>query len=563
MSDLSRLFVALIMTLPASASAQTLASLEFPGTPEFVAAAKSIAEVRIALKPGDAAGAGLYDDSAAVPSFAPKTVSAHLAKVRAALSALRMLDWRSWDVDRQIDFRWVYLQGEALERMLGVDKRWEHRAAEWLEPVSDVFISLLTYAPDRRDILDAVVGKLPGMVAEMRELIKTPTRQDNLIAAGVLEGLVEVVKGQPESKKRTAALAAFADLKGFLESGKDLPEYRVVGRESYEWILKNRLMLPWNADQLLSVAEKQAASVEAELAGLAEYKTRKPEPTQKQKALAKSLDRDSFLGLYDTMVESQFAFLREADLLTVPAGVGPIRARETPKSMIPLTGDGGSMSPTPALSNETTAYWNVENFRADWSEQHRLNLVVGMQDYAQTDMGPYSVHEGVPGHHLQLSVARLNPNPLRKLFYDDVMVEGWALYAEEIFRAAGGYAGNKAGDYHTLDSWLFRIRRVVYDVNIETGKWTVQEGADWKHRAKKGEGKVDPDVLRTVNWPTQLISYFCGKMQLLELKAAYKKKLGAAYSDRKFHDAVLEVGSLPLVFARAKLLGEAVPGLDP
>jgi uncharacterized protein (DUF885 family) len=66
-------------------------------------------------------------------------------------------------------------------------------------------------------------------------------------------------------------------------------------------------------------------------------------------------------------------------------------------------------------------------------------------------------------------------------------------------------------------------------------------------------------VQRTINWPTQLICYFAGKEQILMLKAAVKAKLGSAYSERAFNDELLALGSVPYVFARAKLLGEPVP----
>ena len=73
---------------------------------------------------------------------------------------------------------------------------------------------------------------------------------------------------------------------------------------------------------------------------------------------------------------------------------------------------------------------------------------------------------------------------------------------------------------------------------------------------------MDEDILRTINWPAQLIGYFSGRMQIVQLREDYKKKMGAAYTDRDFHDRLLTVGSIPFVFARAKLLGEPVPDLD-
>jgi uncharacterized protein (DUF885 family) len=169
------------------------------------------------------------------------------------------------------------------------------------------------------------------------------------------------------------------------------------------------------------------------------------------------------------------------------------------------------------------------------------------------------VHEGVPGHHLQLSIARLNPNPLRSLLQDNALVEGWAMYAEEIFWRAGGLGDSPEAEYRTIGSWRGRIRRVFYDVHVECGDWTLQEAADFRGQARRGKGTVDEDILRAINWPAQLIGYFAGKMQILDLKAAYREKLGPEYSERKFNDALLAEGSIPVALIRAKLLGEAVP----
>lgn len=133
------------------------------------------------------------------------------------------------------------------------------------------------------------------------------------------------------------------------------------------------------------------------------------------------------------------------------------------------------------------------------------------------------------------------------------------MYAEEIFWRAGGLGDSPTASYRALGSWRARIRRVVYDVNVERGDWTLQQAADYKRNTEPGKGKIDEDILRSINWPTQLIGYFTGKMQLMDLRREYREKLGAAYSDRKFNDAVLAEGSIPVALIRARLLGQAVP----
>ena len=103
-----------------------------------------------------------------------------------------------------------------------------------------------------------------------------------------------------------------------------------------------------------------------------------------------------------------------------------------------------------------------------------------------------------------------------------------------------------------------------YDVNIETGTWSLQQAADWKHQ--KPGAPLDEDLLRSINWPTQLICYFAGKSQILELREAVRARAVAAgqpFDERAFHDAFLREGSIPVALTRAKMLGEPIPGLPP
>jgi hypothetical protein len=344
-----------------------------------------------------------------------------------------------------------------------------------------------------------------------------------------------------------------------LKGKPGLPEFSVIGAERYERRLRVGL-LPWSSAQLLGLARRELARTDSAVARLRPRVGPDPVPTPAQIELAKGLNQEKVLELYDEITRADREFLDRSDLVTVPPGVGPIHARPTPEAMIPLTGDGGSMNPPPPIGDSNVGWWNVEHFSDAWTLETRTETVVLAQDQARTAMGPYAVHEGVPGHHLQLSIARLNPDPLRNLLQDGTLVEGWSMYAEEMFWRAGGLGDSPAAEYRTLRSWRSRIRRVFYDVMVERGDWTLQEAADFRYDARPGEGKIDEDILRAINWPGQLIGYFAGKMQILELKEAYRAKLGPAYTERKFNDALLAEGSIPVALIRAKLLGEEVPG---
>ena len=539
-----------------------LADLKIPGDPAFVTVARNVLDAVFTVDPSAAANAGLFDDAVRVPSFDRDAVRRQVQRLDGALASLRKMPWRSWPVDQQIDFRWIYANAETVKKLLEEERPWTHRPAAWLEPLANDLIALHSYAPEdtaRRGRLWALV---PGLMREMRTVSVDVTRRDRDTARRLEAALIGMAErdGLSEAKAAAAALAAYDAELAALHPRR---EFKVIGARSYAWRLRHALLLDLTFEQLLGAAEKELVRVDGETAALkAQLKdVAPPPPTREQEERASALTRESLLALYDGIEVA----LREATVaggfVTIPDAVGPIRARETPEGMIPLTGDGGSMNPPPPFVEMNVGFWNVEHFSADWPAARRLQKVVTAENWRSNGMGPYAAHEGIPGHHLQLAIARLHKDPIRSILVDNVQNEGWALYAEEELWRHGGLGERPEAKAAVLRSCRFRTTRVVYDVNVETGAWDLQKAADFKHRAEPGKGEIDEDLLRSIQWPTQLIGYFTGKMQIVALKEAYRKKLGEAYSDRAFHDAFLAEGSIPVPLIRAKLLGEAVPDL--
>ena len=541
----------------------TIATLEIPGDPRFVAIAREVLALQSAVTPDFAAQSGLIDDSLALPSFTPARVAERAARLRAATDGLRALPWRSWDVDRQIDLRWTCANAERLLHELTVERLYQHRPAAWLEPLGNTYINLLTWAPQRADAFDALTAGVPALVAEMEALCR-PTQVDVKVALGVLDGIVAVLRSTRPAGA-DAAVDALQRYRASLVALKPAEPCRVVGEAAYAWRLQRAALLPWSPQELLRLAERRLAEVDAELAQLApqlaplpDFAQPLPEPLEQA---AQQLDQASLLRLYDAIQLRLRAHIERSGFLTIPPGVGPVRTRVTPDAMVPLTGDGGSMNPPPPYIADDTGWWNVEHHNPAMPLPERRRRVWNAMRAEQVGMGPYAVHEGLPGHHLQLAIARLNPNPLRNVFADPVQNEGWALYAEQLMWEQGGLGPTPQARAAMLRSWRGRIRRVFYDVNVATGRWSLQQAADWRLQVAEGQGRIDPEIQRTVNWPAQLMCYFTGKEQILALKADCRARWAGAFSERRFNDELLALGSVPYVFARAKMLGEPVPGI--
>jgi hypothetical protein len=534
-----------------------VADLPIPGPPAFVAVARDIVDVAAAIDPSTAANAGLFDDAIRVPSYTPAAVAALTDRIDRDLAALRALPWRTYSVDEQIDYRWLYAVAETARRQIADERLYEHRAAQWLEPVGNVLIALVSFAPERTDLQRQVFAKVPDMLTEVRAIATRPTRRDVATAIKLVDALVTMANrtSSPEGAKAAAALTAYGvELRALTPA----TEFEVVGKTHYAWRYRHSALLPWTPDELLKEAETQLAAVDAELATL-EPKLAPVTPTPAQADMARALTREALLGLYDATEVSLRAAPLKGRWVSIPDAVGPVRARETPDAMVPLTGDGGSMNPPPTYVAGNVAFWNVEHFRPEWSEGERLAKVTIAQGFAKNRFGAYAAHEGFPGHHLQLAIARLHKDPLRSILPDPVQNEGWALYAEEALWEHGGMDPVPASRDAMLRSYRFRIARVMYDVNIERGDWDLQRGADFKSKAAPGKGEIDEDILRAIQWPTQLVCYFAGKLEIVRLRDELKKRQGAKFDERAFHDALLAEGSVPIALVRAKMLGEPIP----
>lgn len=534
--------------------APRVATLAIPGPRPLVRVARDVVDVAFQVDPSLASGAGLFEDAVRVPSYSPTAVAALTERLDRDLAELRAMPLDAWTIDQRIDARYVGAVAENVRRQLQVERLYERRPAQWLEPVGNNLIALTSYAPDQPELQDGVYALIPGMIAEMGEVMTAPTRRDVETGAGIADALATMATARGATPAAAALTTYAAHLRGLSPAG----EFAVIGAESYAWRLRHALLLPWTPEELHARATAALAAVDAELATLP---PRSPatSPLPGTIAFAQALDRDALLGLYDSIEEANRAATVKGRWVTIPAEVGPIHARETPEAMVPLTGDGGSMNPPPTYAASNVGYWNVEHFSPAWPEDERLRIVTSARGFFSNGMGTYSAHEGFPGHHLQLAIARLHPDPLRSILPDPVLNEGWALYAEEVFADHGGLAATPDARRTVLGSYRGRIRRVLYDVPIETGAWTLQQAADFKYDAAPGEGRVDEDILRSINWPAQLICYFAGKTQIVELREAWRAKVGAAYDERRFHDALLAEGSIPIALIRAKMLGEPLP----
>jgi uncharacterized protein (DUF885 family) len=157
-------------------------------------------------------------------------------------------------------------------------------------------------------------------------------------------------------------------------------------------------------------------------------------------------------------------------------------------------------------------------------------------------------HEGVPGHHLQISIAQelRDVPPFRKFGRYSAFSEGWALYTETLAHEMGFYQ-DPYSEYGRLQNLMWRSIRLVVDTGVHSQHWSRQQMIDFFHEhTAMDDQNIENEVDRYIAWPGQALSYKLGEMTILRMRAKAKAKLGSKFDIRAFHDAVLSQGALPL-----------------
>lgn len=156
-------------------------------------------------------------------------------------------------------------------------------------------------------------------------------------------------------------------------------------------------------------------------------------------------------------------------------------------------------------------------------------------------------HEGVPGHHMQISIAQTLPGvPKFRLhgFYS-AYLEGWALYSEELGKEIGFYK-DPVSDYGRLSSELFRAVRLVVDTGIHDKNWSREKVIDYMHANDLNDALAQTETDRYIAWPGQALAYKMGQLAIRKLRDDAKAKLGSKFDIKAFHDEILDGGAMPL-----------------
>jgi uncharacterized protein (DUF885 family) len=203
--------------------------------------------------------------------------------------------------------------------------------------------------------------------------------------------------------------------------------------------------------------------------------------------------------------------------------------------------------PDYAAPSKPTAYYesgSIEAGRAGYffANTYRLNT------RPKWEMEALALHEAVPGHHLQIALAREqeDKHELLREQHHTAFIEGWALYSESLGKEMEFYT-DPYSDFGRLTYEMWRAVRLVIDTGLHAMGWTREQAiAFFRDHTARSDHDIKVEVDRYLVWPGQALAYKIGELRIKELRRRAEKAVGAAFDIRAFHDAILEEGSLPL-----------------
>ena len=204
--------------------------------------------------------------------------------------------------------------------------------------------------------------------------------------------------------------------------------------------------------------------------------------------------------------------------------------------------------------SQTTAYYQPGAPSAGRPGCYFVNTY-NLRARPKWEMEALSLHESVPGHHLQISLAQEQEGQpeFRKHSGYSAFVEGWALYSESLGQDVGLYK-DPYSKFGQLSYEMWRAVRLVVDTGMHSMGWTRQQSIDF---FRENTGKTDQDITvevdRYIVWPGQALAYKIGQLKIRELRTEAEKKLSAKFDVRKFHDAAHENGAVPLSVLEAHM----------
>jgi hypothetical protein len=494
-----------------------------------------------------------------VPDWSPEAIEGYREDYARYMAAIEGIDAADWTIPQQVDARLLRAAVQRVHWELDV-LRSPHRNPLFYvqQTLGSLFELLIISSPmdtRRAENLVLRLEQVPETLKHARENLTEPVQSfadatiktlgdiDQRLEA-VEEGLDPVVPNEIKKRLHSAVNKAIKSLERYrrwLNTERDeMRQSFAIGPVAYAWFLGNVALLPFTPDELVAHGRMDWNRVVA-WDVLEQNRNRQ----LSELPLFEDMDRQV---LVSEMKEKEIrAFLESQDLMTVPDWLQHYLSRPMPDYLAPLAFMGVSDDLTSETRLDENAYRYIT---APSPDLHYFQLS------AARDPRPLIIHEGVPGHYLQLAQSWANPNPIRRRYIDSSVNEGIAFYVEEMLLQAGLFDFSPKSREIIYSYARLRALRVEVDIRLAVGDFTIEEASEYLARTVPMDGETarQEAVFFAFN-PGQAITYQVGKMQILRFLADAKLDKGEEFSLRDFHDFLMVNGNVPIALQRWEYLG--------
>lgn len=381
-------------------------------------------------------------------------------------------------------------------------------------------------------------------------------------APGFLSGpLTDAAKQQLPADKfakfttaRDATIAAMNDSKKFIdEHVASWPENHVIGRAAYDSLLRDEQLLPFDSADIERLGRDELAHGWAVQFWMEQLAAERKTPIGAQTGGGIAPGGPALIDYYRARIGALREFVEKHHVVDVPDWLGQIQVVETPKFLQPVS-PGASMNPPLLFSKAENGFYFITPPTS--LEEAAKNLDAN-QDFDRDRITSTAAHEAMPGHFLQLSIARHHKNFVRKIQYSGEFAEGWAFYGEELFVQLGMYGDDLDVRYFTAQWERVRGARAVVDTKLASGEWNFDKAVEFfAHETGFSKEQATAAISAIALGPGYVIAYTAGRAQIEALLDEYRVKAGTNASMRDFHDRLLCYGDTPLSIVGPELLAE-------
>jgi uncharacterized protein (DUF885 family) len=582
----------LIRTLVRCVAAAALCASQYTSAPaaegesahdRLQALAREITFETAKAHPLIATSLGLSDEDGLLDTPSPQQNARDLAAIRAWEARLAAIDTTGAPLADRDDALLLRAQLIASERTYTVYKTYEKDYCAPAQAILNAIYAQFQHLPIPGTngateaalafAWDRIIARLaaaPAYIAAGERLVVHPGRLYGTVGSAELAGAPSFLNGALDDAAKTqlsadryaafasardATLAAIAAAKTFVDAHVAAwPDNYAMGRAAYDAMLRDEQLLPFGASDVERMAADELAHGWAEQNWVVADALARGTPIGPDSGGGLAPAGPALVGYYRDRIAQLRAFVADRHVVDVPDWLGAIDVLETPKFLQPVS-PGASMDAPQLFSGDTTGFYFITPpvSLADAAKSLDPN-----EDFDRDRILETAAHEAMPGHFLQLSIARRNPDFVRKIQASSVFAEGWAYYGEEMFWQLGLYANQDLDARYDAAQWE-RVRgaRAIVDPELASGDWSYDRAVTF-FAAQTGfpEDEAKAAVAGIALGPGYVISYTVGRLQLETLLGDYTAKMGARGSLLDFHDRLMCYGTTPFAVVAPELLAD-------